>query len=78
MNVSQLRQSLAVVAQGTLGRASQVLNISQPALSKNIRCLEGNLGVGLLDGDPSGMVPRYTAGRWPITPAPCKPSSTDQ
>ena len=57
MNVKQLRHILAEIEQGTIGRASQILNISQQALSKCIRRPEENLGARLPDRGPRGMVP---------------------
>lgn len=49
MNLNQLRYFNAVVKFGSFRRASQELNISQPALSNSIRTLEELLGVELLD-----------------------------
>ncbi len=48
---------LAVVQQGSLGRAAQVLNRSQPAVSKAIKRLEDALEVPLFERDPRGMIP---------------------
>ena len=57
MNLRQLKHFLATVEHGSLGRASQALHISLPALSKSIQNLEDSLGVGLLDRGPRGMKP---------------------
>ncbi|MBO9380605.1 LysR family transcriptional regulator [Sphingomonas histidinilytica] len=51
----QLSHFLAVVENGSLGRAAKVLNISEPALSKNIRLLEELLEVKLFDRNPRGL-----------------------
>jgi DNA-binding transcriptional LysR family regulator len=57
METRQLRHFLAVAETGSLGRAAEALNISEPALSKSIRGLEAQLGVQLLDRSPRGMRP---------------------
>ena len=57
MEIRQLRHLVAVVETGSLGRAAQALNISEPALSKSVRGLEAQLGVRLLDRSPRGMLP---------------------
>lgn len=57
MDLRHLRHLCAVVEHGSLGRASVVLGISEPALSKSVRALEDRLGVRLLDRGPKGMVP---------------------
>lgn len=57
MNLSRLRYFITVVQEGSIGRASQKLNISQPALSKSIRLLEEEFGTKLLDRGPLGVVP---------------------
>lgn len=48
---------LAVSREGSLGRASRALNLTQPAVSKSIRRLEDQLEVALFDRSPRGMVP---------------------
>jgi LysR family transcriptional regulator of gallate degradation len=57
MEIRQLRHFIAVVENGSLGRAAEVLGISEPALSKSIRTLEAHVGVQLLDRSPRGMRP---------------------
>lgn len=57
MDIRQLKQFLAVLEEGSLGRAAAVLNISEPALSKSIRELERTLQVRLMDRYPKGMSP---------------------
>ncbi|WP_323765843.1 LysR family transcriptional regulator [Marinovum sp.] len=55
MELRQLEYFLAAVEQRSLGRAAEVMNISQPAISKAIRRLEIELGVSLLDRRPRGV-----------------------
>jgi len=53
----QMEMFLAVYRTGSLGRASQQLNLTQPAVSKAIRRLEHSLEVPLFEREPRGMVP---------------------
>lgn len=59
MDLRQLEYFLAAVEQRSLGRAAEVMNISQPAISKAIRRLELQLGVTLLDRLPRGVDPTH-------------------
>lgn len=52
---------LAVYRTGSLGRASQQLNLTQPAVSKAIRRLERSLEVPLFEREARGMVPTHYA-----------------
>ena len=52
-----LRYFAAVVEEGNLTRAAERLYISQPALTKQIRQLEAQLGVGLFVRSRAGMAP---------------------
>src|SRR5262252_4132124 len=47
----------AVIDTGSMGRAAECLNISQPAISKAIAELERALGVRLVDRSRRGIVP---------------------
>ena len=49
LNLQRLSHFLAVVDSGSLGRASRVVKLSQPALTKSIRKLESELGFALFD-----------------------------
>ena len=55
MDLRQLRYFVAIVANGSISRASQALNVAQPALSLHIRNMEQDLGVPLLFRTPQGV-----------------------
>lgn len=57
MDLRQLEYFIAAVEHGSLGRAAEALNISQPAISKGIRRLEQRLEVKLLERLPRGVSP---------------------
>lgn len=61
MDIRHLRNMLAVMEEGSLGKAAQRLNISQPALTKSIQRLEQHLGVPLFDREVRGMKPTFYA-----------------
>ena len=52
-----LRYFTTVVRQGTFGRAAETLGITQPALSRQVRDLEREIGVPLLDRAARGVAP---------------------
>ena len=54
MDTRLLNRFVAVVELGSLNRAAQKLNLSQPALSKSIQALEETLGVDLMKRGPRG------------------------
>jgi DNA-binding transcriptional LysR family regulator len=55
MELYQVRSFVAVAEQGNLTRAADKLNVSQPAVSAQIKALEEELGVTLFERRPSGM-----------------------
>jgi len=57
IKLRQLHNFLAVLETGSLRRAAEALNLTEPALSKSIGNLERLLGVPLLDRGPRGMRP---------------------
>ena len=61
MDVRHLRNMLAIIEDGSLGKAAQRLNISQPALTKSIQRLEKHLGIRLFDRGIRGMKPTFYA-----------------
>lgn len=56
MDLRQLRTFLVTVDSGSLSRASQRIGIAQPALSRQIRMLEGEIGMSLFTRNHRGMV----------------------
>jgi DNA-binding transcriptional LysR family regulator len=56
MEIYQLRTFLAVARLGHLTRAAEQLHLTQPAVSKQVKALEQELGVLLFERQPTGMV----------------------
>ncbi len=56
MEIYQLRTFLTVARVGHLTRAAEQLHVTQPAVSKQIKALEDELGVLLFERAPSGMM----------------------
>lgn len=56
-----LEHFLAVFDAGSLRRAAQAGGLTQPALTKSLRVLEGALSVSLFERTPSGVVPTQAA-----------------
>ena len=54
MRIEQLEYVTAVARCGSFRRAAELLHLSQPALSENVRTLERELGVEILDRGRSG------------------------
>lgn len=52
-----LRHAIGLAEHKNFARAAQALHISQPALSRSIQTLEGQLGVRLFDRDQGGVEP---------------------
>lgn len=57
MNINHLKYFVAVVDHGSISRAAETLNVSQPAVSNSVRLLEHIFGVQLLDRTPRGVIP---------------------
>lgn len=57
LNLHLLRMFATVVQTGNFSRAAEVLNISQPAISKGVRDFELQVGCRLLNRTPKGVVP---------------------
>lgn len=55
MDFKQLRAFLTVADSGSVTRASQLLNLVQPAVSRQLRLLEEDVGTALFQRDPHGM-----------------------
>jgi DNA-binding transcriptional LysR family regulator len=56
MDLTQLRAFVTVARQGNLTRAAQLLHVTQPAISQQLKALQAGLGVQLLLRSPQGMV----------------------
>jgi LysR family nitrogen assimilation transcriptional regulator len=56
MNLKQLRYFICIAKVGSLSKASEVLSIAQPALSKQLQKLEEELGVELLTRHSRGVM----------------------
>src|SRR5437763_6268806 len=57
MKLQDLHVLMSVMQAGSMGKAAQRLNISQPAISRSIAELEHALGVRLLDRHRQGIEP---------------------
>ncbi len=57
LNLDQITAFLAVVRLGGVHRASQVLNLTQPAVTARIKKLEETLGAPLFERLPTGLRP---------------------
>lgn len=55
LDLRQLQQFLAVADKGSFRGAARILNIAQPAVSRNVRNLEASLGVQLLIRSRQGV-----------------------
>ncbi len=56
MNLDRLEVFLRIVETGSMGAASRVLHLTQPALSHSLRLLEDELGTPLFDRRGRGLV----------------------
>lgn len=57
LNLHLLRMFATVVQTRNFSRAAEILNISQPAISKGVRDFELQVGCRLLNRSPKGVVP---------------------
>jgi DNA-binding transcriptional LysR family regulator len=55
VSLAQIQYFVAVAEEGHVGRAALGLRIAQPAVSRQIRMLEGELGAPLFVRTPRGM-----------------------
>jgi LysR family transcriptional regulator, low CO2-responsive transcriptional regulator len=62
MNFTHLRAFHAVASEGSFTRAAQVLNVSQPTLSSQVKTIEEAYGVRLLDRRSRKVVPSELGG----------------
>ncbi len=56
MEMRHLRHLAAVIEVGNISRAAEVLNITQPALTRSIKTLEDLVGGALIERRPRGVV----------------------
>lgn len=56
MNLLHMRHALEVAKTGSLGKASEVLLIAAPNISRSIKELEADLGITIFDRTSKGMV----------------------
>src|SRR5258708_277570 len=57
VNLRHLRYFLAIIDTGNVTKAAARARVAQPALSRQVRALERELRVPLLDRSPSGVTP---------------------
>jgi DNA-binding transcriptional LysR family regulator len=69
LNLTQVSAFLVLVQERHVGRAGQRLHLTTSAVSKQVHGLERQLGVTLLERDPSGELALTGAGRRFLDPA---------
>ncbi len=62
-DLRRLRYFIKAAELGSLTRAAEALHVAQPALSQQVRILESELGVQLLDRGPRGVAPTEAGER---------------
>ncbi len=55
MDIYQLKTFVTVAREGSITRASELLHLSQPAVSAHIKAMEDTLGLSLFERTPRGM-----------------------
>ena len=55
MNIQHMKHAVTVAAQGSLGKASEILLIAVPNISRSIKELEADLGITIFERTPKGM-----------------------
>ncbi len=55
MNIQHMRHAVTVATQGSLGKASEILLIAVPNISRSIKELEADLGITVFERTPKGM-----------------------
>lgn len=63
MDVKQLTALVTVAEVGSVTRAARILHVVQPAVTRQIRLLEDELGVALFERTRQGMVPTEAGAR---------------
>lgn len=61
LNIRHLRAVAAIVKSGSISAASQIVNLTQPAITQGIAKLERQLGLPLFERRPAGMAPTEAA-----------------
>jgi DNA-binding transcriptional LysR family regulator len=69
VHLRDLRALVAVADEQSVTRAAERLFVAQPALSKQLRALERQVGVALLERLPRGVALTEAGGRWSVRPA---------
>ena len=69
MDLRQLTALVTVAEVGSVTKAARLLNVVQPAITRQIRTLEKEIGVPLFDRTRHGMVPTSAARCWLSGPA---------
>lgn len=64
MDLRQLQLFRRIVAEGSFSRAAAALGIAQPALSRQVRALETELGIRLLHRNGRGVIPTEEGRRF--------------
>ena len=55
MNILHMKYAIEIAKAGSINKASEVLLIAQPNLSRSIKELESNLGITIFDRSIKGM-----------------------